>query len=165
MMTPGLREFVLEAPARDPGNAPKSDKKNDPGKDPPNSVQDPLPAALAALAQAFTVVGEPGAPGSGVRRRTWLDTFDWRLYRAGLMLEVEQASRTGRLLLTKTAPTPPAHSTPPAPPPPHLPPRPRPPPPRQPPLPSRPNSPSPAGRPDVPPRTCPPARSGTRSRR
>src|ERR1035441_453810 len=87
MMTPGLREFVLEAPARDPGNAPKSDKKNDPGKDPPNSVQDPLPAALAALAQAFTVVGEPG---SGVRRRTWLDTFDWRLYRAGLMLEADR---------------------------------------------------------------------------
>src|ERR1019366_619472 len=114
MMTPGLREFVLEAPARDPGNAPKSDKKNDPGKDPPNSVQDPLPAALAALAQAFTVVGEPGAPGSGVRRRTWLDTFDGRLSGAGLMLEVERASGTGRLLLTKTAPTPPANSAPPA---------------------------------------------------
>jgi CHAD domain-containing protein len=114
MMTPGLREFVLEAPAKDPGNAPKSHQKNDQGKDPPNAAQDPLPAALAALAQAFTVVGEPGAPGSGVRRRTWLDTFDWRLYRAGLVLEVEQASRTGRLLLTKTAPTPPANSTPPA---------------------------------------------------
>ena len=70
MMTPGLREFVLEAPAKDPGNAPKSHQKNDQGKDPPNAAQDPLPAALAALAQAFTVVGEPGAPGSGVRRRT-----------------------------------------------------------------------------------------------
>jgi len=83
VMTPGLREFVLEAPA---------------GDDP---AQDPLPAALAALAQAFTVVAEPGAPGSGSRRRTWLDTFDWRLYRAGLTLEFEQATRGGRLLLTR----------------------------------------------------------------
>jgi CHAD domain-containing protein len=33
-------------------------------------------------------------------RRTWLDTFDWRLYRAGLSLE-QQASRTGtELVLT-----------------------------------------------------------------
>src|SRR5260370_27986173 len=87
-MTPGLREFVLEAPA---------------GDDP---AQDPLPAALAALAQAFTVVAEPGAPGSGSRRRTWLDTFDWRLYRAGLTLEFEQATRRGRLLLTRADDTP-----------------------------------------------------------
>jgi CHAD domain-containing protein len=89
MMTPGLREFVLEAPA-----------------------EDPLPAALAALAKAFTVASEPGAPGSGVRRRTWLDTFDWRLYRAGLVLEVEQARHSGRLLLTRANPTPDAKAPP-----------------------------------------------------
>jgi CHAD domain-containing protein len=83
MMTPGLRDFVLEA----------------------DSAEDRLLAALAALAQAFTVVSEPGAPGSGVRRRTWLDTFDWRLYRAGLVLEVEQAARGARLLLTRATPT------------------------------------------------------------
>jgi CHAD domain-containing protein len=117
MMTPGLREFVLEAPAEDPGNAAsrdqQNDQQNDQGKDPSPSAQDPqpaaqdaLPAVLAALAQVFTVAAEPGAPASGVRRRTWLDTFDWRLYRAGLVLEVEQASRTSRLLLTKTAPAP-----------------------------------------------------------
>jgi CHAD domain-containing protein len=85
-MTSGLRGFVLEAPA-DP-------------------AQDLLAAALAALAQAFTVVAEPGAPGSGTRRRTWLDTFDWRLYRAGLTLEFEQARRAGRLLLTRADDTP-----------------------------------------------------------
>ena len=61
---------------------------------------------LAALAQSFTVTPEPGAPGSGVRRGTWLDTFDWRLYRAGLMLEFEQARRGGRLLLSQADGTP-----------------------------------------------------------
>ena len=42
----------------------------------------------------------------GARRRTWLDTFDWRLYRAGLMLEFEQARRGGRLLLSRADGTP-----------------------------------------------------------
>jgi len=86
--TPGLREFVLEAPAAD------------------GPAQDLLPTVLAALSRAFTVAGEPGAPGSGDRRHTWLDTFDWRLYRAGLMLEFEQARRGGRLLLSKADGTP-----------------------------------------------------------
>ena len=61
-------------------------------------------AAFAALSQAFTVTPEAGAPGA--RRRTWLDTFDWRLYRAGLMLEFEQARRGGRLLLSRADGTP-----------------------------------------------------------
>jgi len=85
-MTPGLRDFVLETPSGD------------------EPAQDPLPAALAALSQAFTVTPEAGAPGA--RRRTWLDTFDWRLYRAGLMLEFEQARRGGRLLLSRADGTP-----------------------------------------------------------
>ena len=88
MITPGLRGFVLEAPD---------------GDDP---AQDLLPAVLSALAQAFTVSAEPGAPGSGTHRRTWLDTFDWRLYRAGLVLEFEQARRGGRLLLSQADGTP-----------------------------------------------------------
>jgi CHAD domain-containing protein len=61
---------------------------------------------LDALSQAFTVTAERGAPGSGAHHRTWLDTFDWRLYRAGLMLEFEQARRGGRLLLSKADGTP-----------------------------------------------------------
>jgi CHAD domain-containing protein len=100
MMTPGLREYVLQASAEDDGNATGSQQENT-SQDP---VQDLLPAALAALAQAFTVTAEPDAPGGGVRRRTWLDTFDRRLDRAGLVLEVEQASRASRLLLTQAAP-------------------------------------------------------------
>ena len=86
MTTPGLRDFVLEAPTGE------------------KSAEDLLPAALAALSQVFTVTPEAGAPGA--RRRTWLDTFDWRLYRAGLMLEFEQARRGGRLLLSRADGTP-----------------------------------------------------------
>ncbi len=80
-MTPGLRDFVLKVPIGD------------------ESAQDRLPAALAALAQVFTVMPEAEAPGGA--RRTWLDTFDWRLYRGGLTLEFEQARRGGRLLLSQ----------------------------------------------------------------
>ncbi|MGO9188335.1 MAG: CHAD domain-containing protein [Streptosporangiaceae bacterium] len=86
MTTPGLRDFVLEVPTGE------------------ESAEDLLPAALAALSQVFTVTQEAGAPGA--RRRTWLDTFDWRLYRAGLMLEFEQARRDGRLLLSRADGTP-----------------------------------------------------------
>ena len=42
-----------------------------------------------ALAPRYSVVP---ARRTRTRRRTWLDTFDWRLYRAGLTLE----SVTGR---------------------------------------------------------------------
>jgi CHAD domain-containing protein len=84
--TPGLRDLVLEAPAGD------------------ESAEDLLPVALTALSPAFTVTPEVGAPGA--RQRTWLDTFDWRLYRAGLMLEFERARRGGRLLLSRADGTP-----------------------------------------------------------
>ena len=40
---------------------------------------------MSALRSAFTTVPERTA--SRAQRRTWLDTFDWRLYRAGLRLE------------------------------------------------------------------------------
>jgi CHAD domain-containing protein len=60
---------------------------------------DPVSAALAVLAQTFAIAAEPTP--SGTRQRTWLDTFDWRLNRAGLVLEYEHARRGGRLLLTK----------------------------------------------------------------
>jgi CHAD domain-containing protein len=86
VITPGLREFVLEPPAGD------------------ELGQDLLPAALAVLSQAFTVTTQSVVPGA--HRRAWLDTFDWRLYRAGLMLELKQARRGGRLLLSKADGTP-----------------------------------------------------------
>jgi CHAD domain-containing protein len=100
VITPGLRGFVLGPEA--PGGS-ESDGQN--------PAQDLLPAALAALTDEFTVAEERGAPGSGVRRLSWLDTFDWRLYRAGLVLEFEQGRRGGRLLLTKADGTPQAEQS------------------------------------------------------
>ncbi len=78
-MTPDLRGFVLDGA---------------------KAGDDPLAALLAELGQAFSVAEEPAATGSGQLRRTWLDTFDWRLHNAGLVLEHEQTRRGARLLLT-----------------------------------------------------------------
>ncbi len=64
---------------------------------------DPLADVMAALGQAFTVIEEHGTAGGGSRRRTWLDTFDWRLHDAGFTLEHEQTRRGGRLILTTKA--------------------------------------------------------------
>ena len=57
-------------------------------------------AIREVLGQAYSVAEEHAATGSGARRRTWLDTFDWRLHGAGLVLEHEQTRRGGRLTLT-----------------------------------------------------------------
>jgi CHAD domain-containing protein len=79
-MTPGLAGFVV-AEAEPHWN-------------------DALDSVMAALAEAFAIAPErAGAPG-GARRRTWLDTFDWRLYRAGLLLEYVTTNRAGQLVLT-----------------------------------------------------------------
>jgi CHAD domain-containing protein len=85
VITPGLPEFVLTAPAA-------------------ADACELQATAMAALAEAFTVTAEPD--GADAHRRTWLDTFDWRLYRAGLTLQFEQAGRGGRLLLSKADGTP-----------------------------------------------------------
>jgi len=85
-MTPELRGFELDGEIGDNAG--------------PAGAHDPVAAVLDVLGQAFGVATEPGAPGSGARQRTWLDTFDWRLNRAGLVLEYEHARRGGRLLLS-----------------------------------------------------------------
>ena len=51
---------------------------------------------LAALAPRFTL-GSAGRPRTV--RRTWLDTFDWRLHRAGLTLEYVTGPRPAELVL------------------------------------------------------------------
>jgi CHAD domain-containing protein len=89
-MTPDLREFELDGGDE---AAPAGGGKN--------AARDRVPAVLAALAGMFAVAPDRGARGGGTRQRTWLDTFDWRLYRAGLVLEYSHAKRTGRLLLTQ----------------------------------------------------------------
>jgi len=98
VLTPGLRGYLLEPAAGDHETTSNSTSRH--------RATDLPPAALAALAPSFTVVAERGAPGSGARRLTWLDTFDWRLYRAGLVLELEQTRRGGRLLLSQADGTP-----------------------------------------------------------
>jgi CHAD domain-containing protein len=68
--------------------------------------------ALEALGTAFGVIPDRGGKPAACRR-TWLDTFDWRLHRAGLTLEYAGRSRGGELLLSgDTARTPTAPRTP-----------------------------------------------------
>ncbi len=86
-MTPDLRVFELDGETGDTGGL--------------IGVPDPVSAVLDVLRQEFGVVTEPAARGSGPRQHTWLDTFDWRLNRAGLVLEYEHARRGGRLLLSR----------------------------------------------------------------
>ena len=73
-MLNALREFVLSDDARAPGDG-----------IPP--VDDPR----------FGIVG---SGKSLTLRRTWLDTFDWRLFRAGLTLEFQTGRGTTGLVLT-----------------------------------------------------------------
>src|SRR6516225_4309067 len=83
-MTPGLAGFVAAG-------------------DDAATWDDVTVGVFAALEQGFTVVPEHGgAPGSA-RRRTWFDTFDWRLYRAGLILAYESGHRGGELRLSSLA--------------------------------------------------------------
>src|SRR5262252_5572412 len=63
-----------------------------------------IASVLAALGQEFTVVPDRRGAPVGARRRTWLDTFDWRLYRAGLILEYAAAHRGRELRLTSAHP-------------------------------------------------------------
>jgi CHAD domain-containing protein len=62
---------------------------------------DEVAAVLGQLEQAFALLPGPNGAAHGAphRRRTWFDTFDWRLYRAGLLLEYVAARRGGELLL------------------------------------------------------------------
>ena len=88
MITPGLRCFVLDASVEDDAHL----------------ADGVPPAVLATLSQEFTPVPDGGTPRT--RSLVYLDTFDWRLYRAGLVLELEQARGGGRLLLSKADGTP-----------------------------------------------------------
>src|SRR5262252_5669554 len=86
-MTLDLRGFELDGQLGDSGG--------------PNGAPDAVSVVLDVLGQAFGVATEHAAPGSGARQHTWLDTFDWRLNRAGLVLDHEHSRRGGRLLLSK----------------------------------------------------------------
>jgi CHAD domain-containing protein len=98
-MAGDLREFELDSGESGEGEAPAEagTTTRTPGL---NRPAENLHAALNALEAAFGVETERGATGSGTRRRTWLDTFDWRLDRAGLTLVYENTRHGARLLLT-----------------------------------------------------------------
>lgn len=82
-MMPDPRQFVLDAgPDQEPG--------------------DPLARVRVALGEAFTITTETAATASA-RRRTWLDTFDWRLYNADLVLEQDHDRHGGRIILTSAS--------------------------------------------------------------
>jgi CHAD domain-containing protein len=65
-----------------------------------NGEQPVTAAVREALAPQFTVV--PAARARTLRR-TWLDTFDWRLHRAGLTLECVAGRGPAELVLRGTA--------------------------------------------------------------
>jgi CHAD domain-containing protein len=71
-----------------------------------DGVSRPLAVVAAALAADFAVVSE----ASHAVRRTWLDTFDWRLFRAGLTLEHVGDTERGELRLATVAGEPVARS-------------------------------------------------------
>jgi CHAD domain-containing protein len=62
-------------------------------------VPSPFAAVVSALRSRFTV--EEGAPRTV--QRTWLDTFDWRLHRAGLTLEHRTDAGRTELTLSSTS--------------------------------------------------------------
>src|SRR6266702_4786579 len=73
----------------------------------PQTWDDITTAVLAALATEFDVATERGGVGAlgGVRRTTWLDTFDWRLHKAGLTLQYVPGRGGGELRLSGTGPS------------------------------------------------------------
>ena len=86
-MTPGLAGFIAES-------------------DDPQTWEDITSAALAALTAEFNVVPERAGAGNGAaaQRTTWLDTFDWRLHKAGLTLEHVPARGGSELRLSGVDP-------------------------------------------------------------
>ena len=70
----------------------------------PQTWDDTTAAVLAALAAEFDVVPEHGGASAlgGGRRTTWLDTFDWRLHKAGLALEYVPGRGGSELRLSGT---------------------------------------------------------------
>jgi CHAD domain-containing protein len=94
MMTPGPSGFIAD------------------GGD-PQAREDAAAAALEALAAEFEVVPErrDAAAAGGDHRTTWLDTFDWRLHKAGLTLEYVPLRGGGELRLSGPAAAPEAGST------------------------------------------------------
>ena len=90
-MTFDLRGFELDGEAAGTGGMPAAGGQDD--------ARDPASAVLDGLARRS--LWSPAGRRGGTGQRTWLDTFDWRLNKAGLVLEYSRAKRGGRLLLSR----------------------------------------------------------------
>ena len=84
-MTPDLAGFIAEG-------------------DDPQTWDEITPAVLAALTAEFNVLPERAGAGAAATRTTWLDTFDWRLHKAGLTLEHVPARGGSELRLSGADP-------------------------------------------------------------
>ena len=82
-MTPGLAGFIASG-------------------DDARAQDEVVAGVLESLRTAFGVIPDRGGKPAACRR-TWLDTFDWRLHRAGLTLEYAALPRGGELLLSADA--------------------------------------------------------------
>jgi CHAD domain-containing protein len=91
MMTPGPSGFIAD------GGDPQA-------RDDPRAWEGTAAAVLEAVAAEFEVVPERRtAAAAGRPRTTWLDTFDWRLHKAGLTLEYVPLRGGGELRLSGPA--------------------------------------------------------------
>jgi CHAD domain-containing protein len=84
-MTPDLAGFIAEG-------------------DDPQTWDEITPTVLAALTAEFNVLPERAGAGAAATRTTWLDTFDWRLHKAGLTLEHVPARGGSELRLSGADP-------------------------------------------------------------
>jgi CHAD domain-containing protein len=89
MMTPGLAGFIASGEESQTSNV--------------------VAEVLETLGRDFELIPERSA-ARGARRRTWFDTFDWRLYKAGLTLEYAAAHRGGELRLSDSGVAPPTET-------------------------------------------------------
>src|SRR5262245_29124867 len=91
-MTPGLAGFTASGKAY--GGAGDGDASP--------AWDDVVTSVTAAFERGFTLVPDRTAP-TAAERRTWFDTFDWRLFTAGLLLEYVPGRRGSELRLTRVA--------------------------------------------------------------
>jgi CHAD domain-containing protein len=107
-MTPGLAGFTASGGTAATSSTAASTPRVETARaaaavgDMPPAWDDVVAAVTAALGQAFIVVPDRTAPRAA-ERHTWFDTFDWRLFKAGLMLDYVPGRRGSELRLTSVA--------------------------------------------------------------
>jgi CHAD domain-containing protein len=94
----GVTAWPARRPASPPARRRATPRRPAPAKPRAQRVPPPEPPGLSLPGgSGFTL---QAGPRRATLRRTWLDTFDWRLYRAGLTLEQVTGRATAELRLT-----------------------------------------------------------------